>query len=96
MVLGNPIVSNDDKQVEDMDGSEFLYAAYRPLYEKLDYFIIQTSIKFSLPFIRLGYGYGLGYGLGHPSLDLALATGAIGPVVPVGVGVLPHPLLLRK
>jgi len=62
----------------------------------LDYFIIKSSIKFSLPFIRLGYGYGLGYGLGHPALDLALATGAVGPVVPVGVGVLPHPLLLRK
>ena len=60
------------------------------------YFIIKSSIKFSLPFIRLGYGYGLGYGLGHPALDLALAAGAVGPVIPVGVGVLPHPLLLRK
>ena len=33
MALGSPIALHQDKQVEDMDmdGSEFLYAAYRPL-----------------------------------------------------------------
>jgi hypothetical protein len=38
MVLGHPVVSNEDKQVEDMEGSEFLYAAYRPLYENIGLF----------------------------------------------------------